>query len=217
MTSAERKPYALGLGKLRRHGFVSVGTNAWHEGMLLTEAFIAPRRPPANQRLLRVKWLPQSRGLRRHLQGDTRPLGRRLRRLHWRLNHPRRHLERRSHPAPAAGNRLRDRLSQVHPPPPPPLLPPQRPPLLIPDRQLRPLNRPRLTSSIRPSRLAASEDRAPAAADLPGPGPQPARQRRAQLYRTVRGVSGIYPLIPKSCVHRAHNVKRGPDGALRPS
>ncbi len=41
-TSGERKPYALGLGKLGRHGFVSVGTNASHEGMLLTEAFIAP-------------------------------------------------------------------------------------------------------------------------------------------------------------------------------
>ena len=41
-TSGERKPYALALGKLRRHGFVSVGTNAFHEGMLLTEAFIAP-------------------------------------------------------------------------------------------------------------------------------------------------------------------------------
>ena len=38
----ERDSYGLGLGKLRRHGFVSVGTNDMHEGMLLTEAFIAP-------------------------------------------------------------------------------------------------------------------------------------------------------------------------------
>ena len=38
----DRNPYGLGLGKLRRHGFVSVGTNDNHVGMLLTEAFIAP-------------------------------------------------------------------------------------------------------------------------------------------------------------------------------
>ena len=41
-SAADRDPYALGLGKLRRHGFVSVGTNDSHVGMLLTEAFIAP-------------------------------------------------------------------------------------------------------------------------------------------------------------------------------
>ncbi len=41
-STEDRGPYALGLGKLRRHGFVSVGTNDLHEGMLLTEAFIAP-------------------------------------------------------------------------------------------------------------------------------------------------------------------------------
>ena len=37
----ERDSYGLGLGRLRRHGFVSVGTNDMHEGILLTEAFIA--------------------------------------------------------------------------------------------------------------------------------------------------------------------------------
>ena len=41
-SSENRSSYALGLGKLRRHGFVSVGTNDLHQGMLLTEAFIAP-------------------------------------------------------------------------------------------------------------------------------------------------------------------------------
>ena len=42
LSARDRSPYALGVGKLRRHGFVSVGTNDKHVGMLLTEAFIAP-------------------------------------------------------------------------------------------------------------------------------------------------------------------------------
>ncbi len=41
ISAQRRDPYALGLGKLRRHGLVSVGANAFHEGMLLTEAFMA--------------------------------------------------------------------------------------------------------------------------------------------------------------------------------
>ena len=42
VSTENRDSYALGLGKLRRRGFVSVGTNDLHQGMLLTEACIAP-------------------------------------------------------------------------------------------------------------------------------------------------------------------------------
>ena len=136
VSAKQRQPYGLGLGKLRRHGFVSVGTNDKHVGMLLTEAFIAPGDRLVINASCGPEGLYQGGGVGRDLPGDGRSVRGRLRRVHGRLDFPRRDLGRRRDPAPAGGDRLGNGVFDLHPAPPPAVLHARRAALLVSNHQL---------------------------------------------------------------------------------